>query len=467
MSKLGEKSRCPHHTFPSQDPVTLRQTDGTMRKYQQLALTITAVVSLVAFLFYKHEYERLRYTLEYLDTFGQPPSNDEAPIPHCGYNTLQRISTPPADWVQITSDLEVYSSFFDDRSGIGEPQIRSIAAVTKSQETPSNLDCLIWFESEETPLHGSCVVEYAVERLHGHGTHEEDVEILYLLCSADNKKLMLSKTPYMIQFMVDGLEPSKPVFIHESDSWKSVINKSAICIVPVESPISSLSIIEFIAFYNIIGIEKFTVYGPVLTPLARKLLDKYGDEIGIEYEEKQFSSSKNFQLTLPLIRKVIELDCLYRHRDTHENVLIVDLSQYVILEHKSTIQESLTVAMGNQRHKRDIATFHLTSQSVCLDKVHTNPGNLLMSQRTHTIGYLQEKGVAVLRPHLLAGALTGVGSSGPPNNQHVSAATMVVYHYSVCSDTDKHDDIRHLPIKKRFVDKLEKSLLYRKWLIYQ
>ncbi|XP_064100134.1 uncharacterized protein LOC135211030 [Macrobrachium nipponense] len=466
MSKLTEKSRC-SHTFPLQDAVILQQTDGTMRKYQQLALTITAVVSLVAFLFYKHEYERLRYTLEYLDTFGQPPSNDEAAIPHCGFSTLHKVSTPPADWVQITSDLEVYSSFFDDQKGMGEPQIKSIAAVSKSHEAPSSLNCLVWFESEDAPVHGSCSVEYAAERFHGHGTREEDIEVIYLLCSADNKKLMLSKTPYMIQFIVDGVEPSRPIFVHESDSLKSVINKSAVCIVPLEFPVTTLSIIEFIAYYNVIGIDKFTAYGPVLTPLARKLLDKYGDESGLEYEEKLFTSSKTFKLTPPVIRKVIELDCLYRHRDTHENVLVLDLNQYVILEHKPSLQDTLTVVQGNPRHKRDVATFHLTSQGVCLDKEHTKPGTIRLSQQTHTVGSIEEKGVAILRPHVLTGWNLAEKSGGPPNYQHVSAATIVVYHYSICSDNDKHEDTHHLPTKKRFVEKVEKSLLYRKWLIYQ
>ncbi|KAK7069465.1 hypothetical protein SK128_000015 [Halocaridina rubra] len=466
MLKQGETPRLPLACF-FQDPVSSRQTESTMRKYQQLALTVTAAVSLIAFLFYKHEYERLRYTLEYLDTFGQPPSNDEAALPHCSFSTLHKVSTPPAGWVLVMSDLEVYSSFFDDQTGIGEPVVRTIAAVRKSQIVPSNLECLLWFETEDTPSHGSCIVEYAVERLHGHQTQEEDIDVLYILCSADNKKLMLSETPYMIQFMVDGLEPSKPIFIHESPSMKSIINKSAVCILPGESPVSSLSIIEFIAFYNIIGFDKFTTYGPVLTPLARMLLDKYSDESGIEYEEKQFASTNNFQLTLPVIKKVIEIDCMYRHRNTHENIIVVDLNQYVILEHKPTLQETLSLILGNQRHKRDIATFHLTSQYVCLDREHSTPGTLLLSQQTHTIGGLEEKGIAVLRPHLLTATRFNAKDGVSPDNQHVSAATIVVNHYSVCSDTDKHDDIHHLPSKRRYVEKLGKSLLYRKWLINQ
>ncbi|XP_042213137.1 uncharacterized protein LOC121860147 [Homarus americanus] len=460
MQSLSEKSKC-HYSQPLHDPITPRQVDGTMRKYQQLALTIVTVVSLVAFLFYKHEYERLRYTLEYLDTFGKAPSEAEDIRPHCGYNTHHKVSTAPTDWVQVTSDLEVYSSFWDNQNGIGDPKIRSIAAVRKTTESPSDLSCLIWFDYEGTPAPGTCSVEFASERVHGHNTVEEDIGVLYLLCTADSKKLMLSKTPYMIQFKVGSSEPSQPVFVHESESLKSVINKSAVCLLPVENPISTLKVIEFISFYNIIGIDKFTIYGPVLTPLARYLLDKYSDEIGIEFEEKLFSSSQTFKLTRPVVKRVIELDCIYRHRDTQENVLILDLDQYVILELKATLQETLLALKGGSQYHRDVAAFHFTTQKVCLDMQHMKKGTLRLSQQVHTVGSMKEMGVAVLRPHLLTASAIG----GPPNNQHISAATAVIHQYSVCSSTDNHNERRHLPTQKKFVDKLEKSLLYRKWII--
>ncbi|XP_071547912.1 uncharacterized protein [Panulirus ornatus] len=445
------------------DSASPRHIDGTMRKYQQLALTIVAVVSLVAFLFYKHEYERLRYTLEYLDTFGEAPSNGEVARPQCGYNTHHKVTTPPTDWIDITSDLAVYSSFWDDQNGIGEPQIRTIAAVRKTAEAPSELGCLIWFESEGTPVPGTCSVEFASERIHGQNTLEEDVGVLYLLCTANDKKLIFSKIPYMIQFRVGSEEPSQPVFIHESENLKSIVNTFAVCIIPNESPIASLKVIEFISYYNIIGVDKFSIYGPVLTPLARKLLDKYSDEIGIEYEEKLFSSSRNFKLTQPVIKRVIELDCLYRHSDTQENVLILDLDQYVILEHKSTLQDTLMTVKGGNLN-RDIGEFHLTSQVVCLDMQHIKKGTLLLSQQVHTIGKMKEMGVAILRPHLLTTSV-GFRGGGPPKNQHISAATAVVHQYSVCSATDDHDDRHHLPTNKKSLDKLEKSLLYRKWII--
>jgi len=44
-----------------------------MRKYQQLFILALAIVSFICFLIYKHEYDRLRYVVENLEIFGNPP----------------------------------------------------------------------------------------------------------------------------------------------------------------------------------------------------------------------------------------------------------------------------------------------------------------------------------------------------------------------------------------------------------
>jgi hypothetical protein len=45
-----------------------------MRKYQQLLIGALGLISFICFLIYKHEYDRLRYVLENLNVFGNPPS---------------------------------------------------------------------------------------------------------------------------------------------------------------------------------------------------------------------------------------------------------------------------------------------------------------------------------------------------------------------------------------------------------
>jgi len=51
-----------------------------MRKYQQLFILALGIVSFICFLIYKHEYDRLRYVVENLEIFGNPPGA-ASPIP--------------------------------------------------------------------------------------------------------------------------------------------------------------------------------------------------------------------------------------------------------------------------------------------------------------------------------------------------------------------------------------------------
>lgn len=459
MPRLVEKGRGQLHEISAS-----HQGDPVMRKYQQLALTIIAVVSLVAFLFYKHEYERLRYTLEYLDTFGQPPAAGESPRLPCGYNTHPVTTSPPADWVQVTSDLEVYSAFLEGEGIVGGQQIRVIGAVRKSTEVPADLTCLIWFESNGEVATGSCSVQFPSDRSHSHHTDKEDVEVLYLLCGPSESRLMLTQTPYALQLRVGSEQPSQPLLVHEAEGLKSTANKTAVCVVPPEQPVTSLHMVEFIAYHHLIGADRFTLYGPVLTPLARRLLDRFGDEMGLGHQELLFSTSRGFELSRPVVRRVVELDCLQRHRDRHENVLVLELDEFVVLGRRPTLQATIMDLEGIGRSRREVAEFHMSSQPVCLDQQHTRRGTLMLAQQVHTSGPMEEAGVALLRPQLLGGTASAETNS---KSQHVPPAVAVVHHYSTCSAAvaATHEEIHHLPSNKQIVARLKESLLYRKWTI--
>lgn len=459
MQELGEKgSPHRHHLYDIKKPAP---SAGKMRKYQQLALTVIAAVSLVAFLFYKHEYERLRYTLEYLDTFGEPPQPSDAEHINCGSNTHHPLMTPPADWVQVTSDLQVYSAFWDDQIGIGEPRIRVLAAARVTTDPPQDLGCLVWFESESEAVVGSCKVEAAADRSHAQSTKEENIKVMFLLCAADDPRMMLSQTPHQIQLRVGAEEPSQPLFVHQTEGLKTVADRSTVCVLPPTVPVASIRVVEFVAYHHIVGVNRFVLYGTVLTPLARALLDQYGDQLAIHYEEKMFSSGRLFPLSQAVVQHVVELDCVYRHRDAQENVMVLGIDQYLILPDRPTLQATLVTLGAARRPQKDVAQFHLTSQQVCVDQQHTpsQEAALLLARPVHTTGPSQEAGVAILRPHLMNSAFIG-----PSSSQHVSVSTASIRHYVSCP-AESHQDTQHLPSNKKFVDQVLKSLLYRKWII--
>ncbi|XP_076043236.1 uncharacterized protein LOC143026547 [Oratosquilla oratoria] len=436
-----------------------RTAAASMRKYQQLALTIITIISLVSFLFYKHEYERLRYVLEYLDTFGEPPSDLGAVRPQCGYSTQSKVSTPPADWVQVSPEFYIYSAFWDD-NGKGQAQVRAIGVLRTGVE-PKEVNCKLWYERENQPRSGKCTMKKENDRNHGLMPEEKSsIEIWSVFCSQEGK-VQSGVVPYMIQFEQTNGELSSAVYVYESESWKSVVNRTAICVIPLDAPTETLRIVEFISYHNLVGVEKFTIYGSVLTPAARKLLDRYGDEVGIHFEEKQFNTPMQIQKTSLTARRVIELDCMYRHKDTHENVLILALNEFILPNyHGNTIQDLLAdFVLGRSK---SISEFHLSSQKICIDADHSaGHASLWLGMRTHIVEQPREVGVALLRPHLVA---VPVGHLNPADEQHVPPSAARIYNYVSCN-TPSHPEENHLPIIAKYVDLIEKSLLYRKWKI--
>lgn len=83
-----------------------------MRKYSQLLLLILSAISILCFVFYKHEYDRLRKVLEVLDFFGSPVTElgDKALIPmsECKNGSVEFI---PDLWRLYEDEIYFYSSF--------------------------------------------------------------------------------------------------------------------------------------------------------------------------------------------------------------------------------------------------------------------------------------------------------------------------------------------------------------------
>ncbi len=84
-----------------------------MRKYYQLILLILSAISILCFVFYKHEYDRLRKVLEVLDFFGTPTvtelgDNALVPLKECRNGSVEFI---PDLWRLYEDEIYVYSSF--------------------------------------------------------------------------------------------------------------------------------------------------------------------------------------------------------------------------------------------------------------------------------------------------------------------------------------------------------------------
>lgn len=84
-----------------------------MRKYYQVLLLVTAVISVISLLIYRHEYNRLHYVLEVFNYFGDPEQKLSS---NCSEFLLNKkldlhLDEPQSSWQRLTSDLFVYSAY--------------------------------------------------------------------------------------------------------------------------------------------------------------------------------------------------------------------------------------------------------------------------------------------------------------------------------------------------------------------
>lgn len=111
-----------------------------MKKYYQAALALTAALSLVALLFYRHEYNKLRFVLQVFNYFGTPSSTPNetcslAPITHD--LLINDFSEPTSTWQRLSDDLHVFSAYQFDN------QVRVLAFGNPGPIKTKHLSCSI------------------------------------------------------------------------------------------------------------------------------------------------------------------------------------------------------------------------------------------------------------------------------------------------------------------------------------
>ncbi len=125
-----------------------------MKNYYKLILVTVTVVSVVCFLFYKTQYDKLYNVLEVLEFFGTEP-DARGPLCRDAYQTGVATFRPPA-FQRISDDIYVYSAFcakdpsFAAAADTGEaekideqcPRVLLIAMVRG--DSAKNLRCRLW-----------------------------------------------------------------------------------------------------------------------------------------------------------------------------------------------------------------------------------------------------------------------------------------------------------------------------------
>ncbi|XP_034241524.1 uncharacterized protein LOC117645432 [Thrips palmi] len=413
-----------------------------MRKYQQLLLVVVSLVSVVALLFYHHEYHRLRYVLEVLNFFGKPAENLQCPTIN-ETSLSQRVngfSSPVPVWVPAGDNHYIYSAFWERNNVI----IVATGPANGAFAGRNSYQCEIWLEGKDEPIPG---------RVHAsiiEGQKKKKVGFSGYTLSCEIEK-MISVVPEEVTIwrMQDKLPAKVTLPIHHFNSKHSggdPATSMAICVLPDElQRISSSALISFVSYHSLLGVTDFILYGGNRYHHVAYELQKHGASVSI--------IPWNFPLSGDG-RAELERDCRSRGWPATGNIVVLSLNEFIV-----PVMHNGLLAMLNDLDAGRKATsrFQFSTQLFCTnipDDPGAEPSWPMFMHKTYYDPAAKTGVVNIYRP--------GAVSANRPielGTYPVSPKIAAVHKFANCDIPPEAsaDSFQYQPEIRRFVSELMKS----------
>ncbi|XP_026686560.1 uncharacterized protein LOC103519174 [Diaphorina citri] len=234
-----------------------------MRKYQQLLLIIISVISIISLVQYRNEYLRLRYVLQVLNFFGSPNNiidNNCISLNESFVNSeanFYKYSDPSPLWFNFEKHY-LYSAFWEIKDPDSGRKAVKILAVGE-ESSFRNYQCRIWFDE------GNTVKSKDGEFTYQMVSRSSSSEVFYYLYCEAPPVTEFDGFPYGVLLTSDsGVKRFVPIFVQPHDT-----NTIVACVKPDLTALPKFSIVEFMIYYNIIGVQ-VSVYPLVHNPFDLK-----------------------------------------------------------------------------------------------------------------------------------------------------------------------------------------------------
>ncbi|XKL65347.1 hypothetical protein PGB90_008767 [Kerria lacca] len=294
-----------------------------MRKYQQLLLLIISIICVITLLFYRNEYLKLRSVLNVLNFFGNVDINDASCLVFSSdlksdITFRYRFSEPRSTWTKL-DDHYIYSSFWQDSADGGSA--RTLTVGPKSSFY--NYKCRIWFEVGNIIESENGIFEYILDPLFTTDKLGETRYKYFLKCTVRNKP------EQSIPYGVLWISPSNssrilsPIFYKKKSTSEPVV-----CVFPDYSALPKTDIIEFITYYNFIGVSHFIIYDSGIQHSIFPFLES------VVSRDELIRSISVLQWNFPISNSKLERqslidDCLSRTFGISELIGIVSWNEYI------------------------------------------------------------------------------------------------------------------------------------------
>ncbi|KAK7793626.1 hypothetical protein R5R35_004860 [Gryllus longicercus] len=442
-----------------------RTPKPTMRKYYQLTLVVVSVISVVSLLIYRHEYNRLRYVLEVLNFFGTPGQSASASecapfnVTRLNYDILGFREHLPT-WQRISSTYSVYSAFWEASDGSNRVKAVGIGLM----KSEPNFKCHVWFEDETDPVPGKFSYLLLEDKDNTVGNFKlpkgDGLNAHFLYC----KPQASLGIPTGVSFYVSTTHvPFKPFIPVQSIDDRTIVeNSTLVCVAPNSLPVvSKTSVVEFLSYHQLVGINDFIVYDRTLPsqfPVVlqnRVVQERFNLRVLFLPWNFPYSAVDNDRA----VRLAVEKDCVMRAWGKVRNVVVLSWNDYIVPK----LFRSLAVMLDNLESDRKITLrFSLPTLVFCTDLADDPQADSTLPMAARKTKCLKGSGLDkmfhVYRPLSIPGNRTG-------STRIVSPRIAAVHRYISCfkekGTLPSEENLMYEPTVLKFASDLKRSKLLK------
>lgn len=294
-----------------------------MRKYQQLALLIISGICVSLLLFYRHEYLRLRNVLSVLNFFGSINSANSSCVDfnvdlRKSITERYKYAEPRSVWSKLDNHF-LYSTFWEDTEKGGRARTLTVGPKASFFD----YGCRIWFEEGDSIVSKHGIFTFDVDIRSKTKTLGVTSFKFVLKCAVDNKPVL--GVPYGVLWSTStNSSIFSPIF-----KFRKAEDKAVLCVLPDYYGTPKTNIIEFISYYNMLGIDDFIIYDSGIQHSIFPFLESTTGRDGI------LQSVTVLSWNFPLIDSKLEKqslidDCLSRTYNSAKIVGIVAWNEYIM-----------------------------------------------------------------------------------------------------------------------------------------
>ena len=398
-----------------------------------------SLASVIALLFYRHEYHRLRYVLEVLNFFGTPAESNYCPVVNetTLWQKIDSIASPGPLWQHLDDGHYVSSAFWEQK------KVFALAlGPSKNGFTGKHpFGCEIWFANSIDPIQGKVHVTPFEKKKVRQGFYQS----YRITCEMEEA---LPSVPDEVTFWkMYSSQPRKfavPVHNKDNNIFPDSGLALAVCVLPDNTKRTSAADIgAFISYHTLIGVTDFVVYdGERYSSTLSKYQRRGVSVVGLPWNYPNYSFNGTE-------RGDVERDCRSRVRSVSARFIVLSFNEFIVPKSGLRLMSSLQDVNIGKR-----VNFQLSTVLFC-NNLPDDPG----AEPSWPMFMNKTKFDPVVKTDSVKVALTDAEASTRSDLIQVSSHIAAVHRYAHCNIPSEAalDLFKYDPVIRRFASDLIKS----------